>query len=111
MELRTFVTTALLDIVSGVKDAQNQTESGTIVPGGIGKNLKTLDSGFTNIQSIDFEVCVTAEETKGSEAKLGVVSSLVGAGVAGSSSNEKTHSSTLKFRIPIKLPSSGNIHG
>jgi hypothetical protein len=109
MELRTFVKTALLDIVGGITDAQNETEEGTIVPGGINKNYKSVKHGVSELQGVDFEVCVTAEESKGTEGKLGVVSSIVGAGVAGKSSNEQTQSSSLKFRVPIQLPTSGTL--
>ena len=47
------------------------------------------------------------EESKGSEGKLGVISSIVGAGIAGRSSNESSYSGKLKFRVPVQFPTSG----
>jgi len=111
MELRTFVKKALLDIIGAVKDVQAETEAGTVVPGGVNKNYESVKHGVSEIQAVDFEVSVTAEESKGSEGKLGVISSVVGAGVAGKSSNDTSQSSKLKFRIPLQLPTSGQLRG
>lgn len=107
MDLRTFVKTALLDIIGAVQDAQKETDDGTVVPIGINKSYKSIEHGVSELQVIDFEVCVTVEEAKGSEGKLGVMSSLVGAGIAGRSSNESSHSGKLRFRVPVQFPTSG----
>lgn len=111
MELRTFVKKALLDIVGGVQDAQAETDDGTVVPSGINRNYESVKHGVSELQSVDFEVCVTTEESKGTEGKLGVVNSFIGAGVAGKSANESSNSSKLRFRVPIQLPTSGNLQG
>ncbi len=97
MDLRTFVKTALLDIIGAVQDAQKETDDGTVVPSGIHKSYKSIEHGVSELQVVDFEVCVTVEESKGSEGKLGVMSSIVGAGIAGRSSNESSHSGKLRF--------------
>ena len=104
MELRTFIKTALLDIVGGVTDAQKEITSGHIVPDGINRNFKAVEHGISELQAVDFEVSVSAEETSGTEGKLGVVTAFIGAGVAGKSTNESSNTSKLKFRIPIQLP-------
>jgi hypothetical protein len=106
MELRTFIKTALLDIINGITDAQESTEPGIIVPAGISRNYESVKQGVSELQAIDFEVCVRAEKTAGTEAKLGVVTAIIGAGLSGKQSDELGHSSTLKFRIPINLPTS-----
>ncbi len=59
MELRTFIKTALLDIIGAVTDAQDETEAGTIVPSGINKNYKSVEHGVSELQVIDFEVNVS----------------------------------------------------
>jgi hypothetical protein len=109
MELRTFIKTALLDIINAVKDAQVEVK-GKIVPGGVKLNYESVKHGVSEIQVVDFEVMVEADESKGSEGKLGVVNSIIGAGIAGKSESGVKHSNVLKFRIPIKLPTSGNVN-
>jgi len=109
MDLRTFIKTALLDIVGGVTDAQGATPAGTIVPGGVHQSFKSVEHGVSELQAVDFEVCVRAEKAEGTEAKLGVVTAILGAGVSGKSSGETGQTSTLKFRVPIKLPTSGKL--
>ncbi|MBU3950024.1 MAG: hypothetical protein KJ826_17620 [Proteobacteria bacterium] len=107
MELRIFIKTTLLDIVNAVKDAQKEVGDSTIVPGGVASHFKAVELGISHLQTIDFEVAVEVDESKGSEGKLGVVSSFIGAGVAGKSSADKRQSNILKFRIPVQLPTSG----
>ncbi len=110
MDLRTFIKTALLDIVSGIKDAQEQTDPGCIVPSSsISQNWVEL--GITKIQAIEFDVLVRAEEASGKEAKIGVVSGLFSAGVQGTSSSDTSHESRIKLRIPVQFPTSGGISG
>jgi len=100
MELRTFITKALLDIVNAVADAQQQSENTQIIP-----NTQTaspfIEMGFTPFQVVKFEVQVRVDEAKGSEGKIGVVSSIIGASMAGKSSNESEHTTTLQFSVPI----------
>lgn len=104
MELRKFVTTALLDIVNGVVDAQKHSAGATIVPKSNNTNYSVAETGLTPLQKIDFHVSIRIDESKGKKGQLGVMSSLVGAGVAGSSSTESENTTTLKFSVPIRLP-------
>jgi len=108
MELRAFVKTALLDIIGGIQDAQKETEEGTIVPT-TNLSVNVVASGGTPVQAVDFQVSVTVEDSSGSEGKLGVMSSLVGAGIAGKSEKAESAATVIKFRIPLYLPTSGRI--
>ena len=105
MELRAFVTRALCDIVNGVKDAQKETEKGTVIPD-VANTYKAIESGITDLTSIGFEVTVKTDERAGSEAKLSVVAAIVGAGVKGESESTKGHAAKLSFRVPVKFPRS-----
>jgi hypothetical protein len=108
MDLRTFIKTALLDVINGISDAQKETPEGTVVPDtSIAQSW--VEIGITKIQVIDFEVLVRAEESKGSEAKIGVVAGVFGGGVKGQSSADNSHESKIKLRIPVQLPTSGGI--
>jgi hypothetical protein len=106
MELRTFISQTLIDLVGAVQDAQARTPEGTVVPHGIANDLRTVDSGVSEVQGVQFEVTVKADERKGSEAKLSVVAAVVGGSVAGSSGTTGGHAATLRFRVPVKLPTS-----
>jgi len=64
MDLRTFITTALLDIVGGIRDAQKETGDSTIVPDS-NLNKEWVELGVTCAQVIDFEILVRADESTG----------------------------------------------
>lgn len=103
MELRQFVSRALCDIVNGIKDAQKETDKGTIVPQ-VGSSFKAVETGISDLTAIEFEVTVKTDERAGSEAKLSVVAAIVGGSVKGESGNSSGHAATLSFRVPVKLP-------
>lgn len=103
MELRQFVSRALCDIVNGVKDAQQETDKGTIVPH-VSSSFKSVETGISALTAIEFEVTVKTDERAGSEAKLSVVAAFVGGSVKGESGNSSGHAAKLTFRIPVKLP-------
>jgi hypothetical protein len=105
MDLREFISRALCDIVNGVKDAQKETDKGTIVPG-VSSSFKAIETGISELTAIEFEVTVKTDERSGSEAKLNVVAAFVGGGVKGESDTSSGHAAKLKFRVPVKLPRS-----
>jgi hypothetical protein len=102
MELRKFVSQALCDIADGVLDAQKRIEGGELIPD-VADTFKSVETGISGVQPIDFEVAVTTEEKSGSEAKLSVVAGLIGGNVKGSSGLTNAHVATLRFRIPIRF--------
>jgi hypothetical protein len=104
MNLREFVSQALLDIIGAVEDAQKKVTSGTIVPSGISRSFESIKTGISEVQPVEFEVTVRADEHAGSEARLSVVAAVVGGGVKGESDKSGGHASTLKFCVPICLP-------
>jgi hypothetical protein len=103
MELRVFIKEALKDIVGAVEDAQNEISKGEIVPYS-NSSFKGIETGAADIQPIEFEVTVTANEKEGSEAKLSVIAAVIGGNVKGQSDTTVGHVGSLKFRIPVKLP-------
>lgn len=108
MKLRDFVSEALVDIVGGVQDAQTKTPLGVIVPSGISTRMTVVEAGISELQVVDFEVTVRADEKLGREAGLSVVSAVfgIGAGLKSVFSKRGGHAATLKFRVPVRLPSS-----
>ena len=107
MELRTFIKQTLEDIVGGVSDAQESLPEGQIIPS-VKSDYKSVEHGIYHIQTVEFEVLVNAEETKGKGAKIGVVSSLIGAGLSSSRAEGSTQSTKLKFKIPISFNPKSN---
>lgn len=103
MELGTFIHKALTDIIAGVQDAQSATPPNTIIPD-VADDYESVRTGISELQSVEFEVVVKADERSGSEAKLNVVAALVGGGIKGESGAASGHSATLKFKVPIKFP-------
>ncbi|EGR3223596.1 hypothetical protein WOB98_22325 [Vibrio parahaemolyticus] len=91
MELRTFISETLKDIMGGVHDAQTEVEFGEIVPH-TNENLPVIETGLTSFQSIDFEVSVN------------VVAAVINGNVKGNSSNSSGHSAVLNFKVPVKMP-------
>jgi hypothetical protein len=101
MELRAFIAKALEDIVLGVKDAQAKTPSGVVVPAWP-STLETVKAGLSD-QTVEFEVTVKTDETKGSEAKLSVVAAVVAGGIKGQSGSASGYAAKLSFRVPVRF--------
>lgn len=105
MDLRAFITQALCDIAGGVNDAQSRAEGVQIVPR-VSGSFRSVETGISDIQSVEFEVAVSTTENKGREAKLSVVAGLVGGGVQGNSEASSAHAATLRFRVPVRFQQS-----
>jgi hypothetical protein len=103
MELRRFISQALQDIIGGVEDAQKVVHPGAVVPS-ITKTFKAVEHGVSEIQAVDFEVTIRADERAGSEARLSVVAAVVGGRVRGESGKSGGHAATLRFKVPVRLP-------
>lgn len=101
MILRDFISKSLLDIMGALGEVEKQTP-GTIITG-FTTTPEFVKMGVTQIQSVEFEVMVRADEQSGSEAKLNVVAAIVGGNVKGESGKAEGHSATLRFRVPINL--------
>ena len=104
MELRLFIKNTLLDIVNGIKDAQEKSEDSIIVPKHIYHLLpEAIKAGVSAMQVVDFQIAVEVDQSKGTEGKLGVVNAFVGAGVSGKSSDDRKQANIIKFKVPVML--------
>jgi hypothetical protein len=110
MILRDFISKSLLDLIGGIQDAQSKTNAGVIVPAGLSKSLKLVEAGGSELQVVQFEVLVRADEKSATEAGLSVVSTILGAGVKREAGKNDGHSATLRFSIPVKLPTSAQVN-
>lgn len=120
MELKDFVRETLLNIVQGVKEAQDVCgiEGAIISPrnaGQLGQKAQ-IKNKLHYVQIVDFEVVLGEDRTKetGSTNKgvIGVVLSVVGFRGEVNKSNKQEEGNTaqtcVKFSVPVILPSIDN---
>jgi hypothetical protein len=118
MELKSFVTQALVEITDAVKEAQEKTkENGALINprllyfgGDLAGNqvmLKEPGGKETRLgQVIEFDISVTASERDETQGGVGiqVASITIGAGVSGKTEDQSSVISRIKFSIPVFLP-------
>ena len=113
MELKNFISQALMSIVEGVVEAQSRTAShgAFINPGGLTRTTKSIsddaiwDNKTNNFARIvTFDVAVTVEEGSKTNAKIGVVAGVFNLGAGGASENKELAFSRIQFAVPLLLP-------
>ena len=111
MELKEFVTEALLQISSGIEDAQRKLQEGGSTTR-INASMTKDDTGNLvtggrrhAIEYVEFDVAILA--SSGTETKAGVgltVASLLNLSAGGKSNESKGMESRIKFRVPVAFP-------
>ncbi len=111
MDLKEFVSETIVQIVSGVVDAQEQTKAigGRVSPRLTGGETHGSKHGFLPAeggatQIVQFDVALTAKEGTGTKGGIGIVTGLVSLGSAGQSHEENASVSRVKFSVPLSLP-------
>ncbi|OZY84390.1 hypothetical protein CBP51_14360 [Cellvibrio mixtus] len=112
MELQEFVSETLLQIISGVKNAQEKTNSfgGSVNPRITGSSEYAAQHGFLRTvgggpaQIVQFDVALTVTEGTGTKGGIGVFAGAINLGSSGQSANENKSISRVKFSVPITLP-------
>ena len=106
MELKTFISQALQDIVGGVDHAQKRIAYGEIVPK---RDEKTGEV------DVEFELTISSEEKEGEKGRLVVVAAAVGGGAKPPAAGPPAPGAPqppppppnvgkLKFKVPVRLP-------
>lgn len=111
MELKEFIKTTLTQISQGITEAKDELEGKDMIvnPAGLASNsngekyLRT--DGWRYVQEIEINVGVTAIEKEGEKAGIGIVTGILSGGAQASSDNSNQTVSTIKFNIPVALPS------
>jgi len=104
MELKTFISQALQDIIGGVDHAQKRIAYGEIIPKRENGNV-----------DVEFELTISSEEKEGEKGCLVVVAAAVGGGAkppaagppapgAPQSPPPPPNVGKLKFKVPVRLP-------
>jgi hypothetical protein len=115
MDLKTFISTSIVSIVEGVKEAQEQSaqHGAHVNPGGLTRPSKNIadnslwDHSTNNFaRMVSFDIAVTVEEGTATNARIGVVAGLLGATAGGASQNKELAVSRIKFEVPVLLPAS-----
>ena len=112
MELKEFVSAVLTDIIDGTREAQRDAEAkdGEVNPllatqQGVLQTQGRLVSRWGQlVQSVKFDVAVTAEEGKGNKGGIGVFIGNVGVGTQRESTVSNASVSRIQFEVPISLP-------
>ncbi|HGM6069580.1 TPA: hypothetical protein ACKP39_003286 [Stenotrophomonas maltophilia] len=111
MELKDFVTEALLQISGGIEDAQRRLREGGSTTR-INTSMTKDDAGTLvtggrrhSIEYVEFDVAILANS--GTETKAGIgltVASLLNLSAGGKSNESEGTESRIKFRIPVAFP-------
>jgi Trypsin-co-occurring domain 2 len=102
MDLKTFITETLQQIVEGIKEAQSGTGGDAVNAESAGANGGNLFSGgsYGSFTRVDFDVAVSAETAGGGQGSIKVF----GIGAEGGGQHKKQHANRITFSIPIRLP-------
>lgn len=113
MELKAFVTAVLTEIIDGVKDAQRGPEharDGEVNPllstnqGDLQRQGRLVSRWGQLVQSVKFDVAVTAEEGTGTKGGIGIFMGAFGLGSQGESKASQASVSRIQFEVPVSLP-------
>ena len=107
MELKEFIENTLVDIVEGVKSAQERcnTQDVQISPGRVENSVASKD---TSIQKVEFNVVLGMDvgNKKTTKGALQVILPNIGIGISSDdlSMHRNNEQTTVHFTVPIKLP-------
>jgi hypothetical protein len=111
MELRDFVKEALVQIIEGVRDAQDviKKPGGKINPiqqyFGEEKHSNTIrDEGGQVIHMVEFDVAITVKEDAAAKGGVGLVVGPIAIGTRADASEQNTSTNRIKFPVPITYP-------
>lgn len=103
MELDKFVAQTLTLISKGVHEAKSAcAEYGAVVndaPSSMHRDIGVYGSNDSILQTVDFDVAITTEDSSNGEGKI----SVMGLGIGGGTSSKDTLTSRVKFNVPISF--------
>lgn len=110
MELNDFVKTVLVQVLSGVREAQKDKNVGAFVVSGkdgghqLPSNSRVSNSAQLKSTIIDFDVAISVESFDKVSGRGGLKVAGIGGSVDGELSSKDTRVSRIQFGIPILLP-------
>jgi hypothetical protein len=112
MDLDEFIKTALVQVVSGIRTAQEVEGVGAfVVPSGDGghkypDNARVASNSRLKSTIIDFDIAVTVESNDKTSGSGGLKVAEIGADIKGETTNKDIKVSRIQFGVPIMLPES-----
>lgn len=110
MNLQEFVKISLTQLIDGVQDAREEIASqGSTVPpvysmeGGLPRVYRGDSYGY-NVQIIEFDVAVTAQENDSLKGGMGIFVGPFAVGTQGQSGGQNATVNRVKFSVPVTLP-------
>ena len=111
IELKQFVTATLVQIIEGVRDAQEAAaEAGgkvnPVLPAA-GKRISAdglRDNDHSYSRLVEFDIAITSAEETGSHAGIKVFLAGLGGGAGGQSAKQDSSVTRIKFPVPVFLP-------
>lgn len=111
MELKDFVSQSILQIVDGIKLAQEENKTDArINPSGLRLGSKVEQENLydfehnTLLTKVEFDILVSAEESKGTKGGISILVGTVSLGTQGQSGKKDQSVNRLKFSVPVSLP-------
>jgi hypothetical protein len=112
MELKEFIEETLIQVVEGVKSAQEKAEkSGACIsPKGMrtGDSQRYISVGVGNVSipltQIDFEIGLTSTEGEKGKSGIGVFLGGIGIGGQGETNTKNVSVTNIKFSVPVLWP-------
>ena len=110
VDLQQFVSASLVQIVNGVRDAQEALkDTGALVSPQMRKTDTAQSIGSAEghggqpVFLVEFDVVVTATSGQGSKAGVGVMVGSIGLGAKGHSEENASRDSWIRFSVPLML--------
>ena len=110
MELQEFIRTALVEIVEGVAAARSAALAHDALIGsdrvyGNVEEAKIITDKFgRTVSTVEFDVALASSDSKDTKGGIGVFLGSVGPGSQGTSYEESSSHSRIKFTVPVVLP-------
>lgn len=109
MELKDFIRETLVQITTGVKEAQEIIkDTGCFInPEGFhsGENLRSgFDKEYRHVQKVKMSIAINVIENNEKKAGIGVVASILSAGISTKNNDLNSTTNYIEFDIPISLP-------
>lgn len=107
MELKEFVSQSLIQIMEGVRDAQEKAKefNARVNPfTDVRTDAFAIEYTFKDTQHVEFEVCVTSEDKKGAAGGLSVLFGAISVSGKVEDTASKIALNRLKFSVPVIYP-------
>lgn len=106
MELKDFVARTLVEIVEGVRSAQEQASK---IDARINPTLGPTQARSRRIVQVEFNVAISEISGTATTGRIGVLAGIVGATTAGKSRSDRSAATTVRFSVPVVLPTESDM--